>query len=126
MKRLTGAFLIAVLLFYLTVSAEIKMEKNCGELSAALDICAESIKTEEFSAALEVLDGIRDKWYKNEALTGIVVGNGGLIVDGMDIDTVYNCISDRNYSQALLLIRKIQSCFKQAVEDRQLSPDNIL
>ncbi len=126
MKRFTGAFLIAALLFYLTASAEIKMKNYCQELSAALEVCAESIKKEEYSLSLRVIESIEEKWYKNELITGIVMGDTNFSNMGIDIDTVYNCIRDENYSQALLVIREIQSCFKQAVEDRRLSPGNIL
>lgn len=126
MKRLTGAFLIAGLLFYLTVWAENKMAKSCSDLSSALEVCAEEIKQGDYSAALQVLDGIEEKWRENEFITGIVTGDINFRNTGIDIKTVYNCISDRNYSQALLVIRKIQTCFKQAVEGRHLSLGNIL
>ncbi len=126
MKRFTGALLIAGLLFYLTASVEKKMEKSCNDISSVLEICASHIKSEEYAEALDVLEGIEEEWNKNKFITGVITGDVNFRNTGIDISTVYNCINDKNYSQALLVIRKIQSCFKQAVEDRRFTPANIL
>lgn len=126
MKRLTGALLIAVLFLFLNISAENKMEKSCGDISSSLEVCANHINNGKYNESLRVLEDIRAEWRENQIIMGIVLGNISFRNAGIDITTVYNCIKDKNYAQALLIIREIQSCFNQAVEDRRLNIGNIL
>lgn len=126
MKRFIGALLIAGLLFFMTVFAENKMENSCSDMSLALEICANHLRNKEYDRALETLDSIDVRWHENEFIMGVVTGDITFRSAGIDINTVYDCINDKNYSQALLIIREIQSCFKQVIEDRRLTIGNIL
>ncbi len=126
MKRLIGA--LAIALFFLGVNfyAGSCVSEVCGEMTIALELCAEKIKGEDYEGAEDIMRALEEKWESSKILLNVVSGESTHLSPGRDIGAIHDSIRDKNYADSLLLIRECQGRLKEAVEAQRLNLDNIL
>lgn len=126
MKRLACAIAIAVLLFSLNFAAEKKLIDSCKEINSTLEHTATQLKAENYSEALRLADTLKKSWQNNITLFSIVSGDDLLLGPGKDIPAIHSSVADKNYANALMLIRECQGYLDEIIESHTLNPGNIL
>ncbi len=126
MKRLAFATLIAIVFFGLHFAAEKRLVKSCEEINQSLEIAATQLKTENYNEALLHLRELKEKWLKNISFFSTVSGDDMLLAPSKDITAVYSCVLDKNYANALMLIRECQGYLEEIIDSHTLSAGNIL
>ncbi len=126
MKRLIGALAIVIFFFAVNFYAGSYVGRRCGEMTEALELCAERIKGEDYEGAQEIMKMLEEKWENSKTVLNVVSGESTHLSPGRDIGAIYDSVRDKNYEDSLLLIRECQGRFKEVIEAQKLNLDNIL
>ncbi len=126
MKRLVFAFLVLSLLFIYNYYSEKYVLDYCSELYYRLEDCAKEIKEEKYSQAKSTVSEILIDWEENDIILSVFIGDGSIVEPQKSIISLYQSVSDENYSYCLFAIRECQGYFHEIYENTQTNLGNVL